>query len=81
MSDLSSEEFCAVGVSFWEKSEPLVCKLEDGLFPQTSLTMVMFHADPLMRRVTEIIDHVIEAGLYEYWISLCLHKRKLYSQR
>ena len=40
----------------------------------------MFHADPLMRRVTEIIDHVIEAGLYEYWISLRVHKRKLYSR-
>ena len=40
----------------------------------------MFHADPLMRRVTEIIDRVVEAGLYEYWISLRMYKRKLYSR-
>ena len=32
-----------------------------------------------MRRVTEIIDRVVEAGLYSYWISLTIDTYKLYS--
>jgi hypothetical protein len=32
--------------------------------------MIMFHGDPLMRRVTEIIDRVVETGLYKYWLSV-----------
>jgi len=34
-----------------------------------------------MRRVTEIIDHVVEAGLYIYWISLRMHWLKLLSRK
>jgi hypothetical protein len=33
----------------------------------------MLHGDPLMRRVTEIIDRVNAAGLYNYWNSLRKH--------
>jgi hypothetical protein len=43
--------------------------------------MIMFHADPLMRRVNKIIDRVVEAGLYNYWISLTMHMSKLYSRK
>jgi len=39
----------------------------------------MFHGDPLMRRGTEIIDRVIEAGIYTYWISLNKNKHKILS--
>jgi hypothetical protein len=78
-SDLSAEESYALGDFVGENSEPLVCKLEDGIFLQTGFTMVMFHGDPLMRRVTEIIDRVFEAGIFEYWISLRMHLRKLYA--
>ena len=31
--------------------------------------MVMFHGDPLFRRVTEVIDRVVEAGIYNIWVS------------
>jgi hypothetical protein len=34
--------------------------------------MMMFHGDPLIRRVNEIIIRVVEAGIYNYWISLQL---------
>jgi hypothetical protein len=34
--------------------------------------MLMLQGDPLMRQVTEIIDRVVEAGLYDYWISLVM---------
>jgi hypothetical protein len=52
-----------------ENSEPLLCRLEDGVVFSTGLTMMMFHGDPLMRRVSEIVDRVVEAGLYNYWNS------------
>jgi hypothetical protein len=32
--------------------------------------MIIFHGDPLMRRVAEIIDRVVVAVLYNYSISL-----------
>jgi len=41
----------------------------------------MLHADPLMKRVSEIIDRVVEAGIYNYWISLNMNLRKLYSRK
>jgi hypothetical protein len=56
-----------------------VCKLEDGVFLQTGLTMVMLDGDTLLRRVTEIIDRVVEAGIYNYLISLVINKQKILS--
>ena len=41
----------------------------------------MFHGDPLMRRVAEIIYCVVETFLYNYWISLYMDKRKLFSRK
>jgi hypothetical protein len=54
--------------------------MEDGVFINTGLTMIMLHGDPLMRRITEIIDRVVEAGIYNYWKSLRMHSVKLRSR-
>jgi len=43
--------------------------------------MVMLHGDPLLRRVSEIIGRVVEAGLFNFWISLQMHGRKLFSRK
>jgi hypothetical protein len=43
---------------FTQNSKPLVCSLEEGVVSKFGLSMVMFHGDPLMKRVTEIIDRV-----------------------
>jgi hypothetical protein len=75
------EENYASGVYVGENSEPLLCRLEDGIFFTTGLTMIMFHGDPLMRRVNEIIDRVVETGLYKYWISMSMDKIKLNSRK
>jgi hypothetical protein len=64
-----------------ENSEPLLCKLEDGVVFSFGKSMLIFHGDPLMRRVTEFIDRVIEAGLYNYWISLNRKKHKILSRK
>jgi hypothetical protein len=46
----------------------------------TGLTMLMFHADTLMRRVNEIINHAVETGIYNNWISLRNNNFKFYSK-
>ena len=69
LADKEAEDGYARGDFVGENSEPLLCGLEDGVFYSVGQSMIMFHGDPLIKRVTEIIDRVVEAGLYEYWIS------------
>ena len=77
MDDRIAEEQYAKGNFVGENSEPMVCRLEDGIVYFTGLNMVMFHADPLMKRVNEIINRVVEAGLYKCWISISDNNFKL----
>jgi hypothetical protein len=81
LPDLGAELNYALGEFFGENSEHLVCRLEDGIMYISGLRIVMFHGDPLMRRVTEIIDRVVEAGIYDYWISLHMNLLKVYSRK
>jgi len=81
LSDMLAEGYIARGDFVGENSEPLVCRLEDGVVYTTGLTMVMFHGDPLMRRVTEITDRVVAAGIYNHWISRRKHWLKLLSRK
>jgi len=79
--DNVAEDNYAGGFFVGENSEPLLCSLEDGVVYTSGQSMIMIHGDPLMRRVTEIIDRVVEAGIYKYWISLSMHQAKLYSRK
>jgi hypothetical protein len=81
ISDLVAKENYANGNFVGENSEPLLCKLQEGPFLQCGSTMLMFHGDPLLRRFTEIIDRVIEAGLYNFWISMTMHRIKIKSRK
>ena len=81
LDDDEAEENFALGSYLGENSKPMMCGLKDGVFRQTGLTMLMLHRDPLMRRVTEIIDRVNAAGLYNYWNSLRMHSLKLGSRK
>jgi len=81
LEDKVAEDNYASGYYVGENSEHILCRLEDGVVFTTGPTMVMFHGDPLMSRVTEIIDRVVEAGLYNYWISISMEKNKLYSRK
>jgi hypothetical protein len=47
----------------------------------TGRVMLMLHGDPLLRRVNKIIARVVEAGMFNYWISLHFHRIKLRSQK
>jgi len=81
LPDDDVEENFAVGDYLGENSKPFLCGIKDGVFRNTGLTMIMLHGDPLMRRVTEIIDRVVEAGIYNYWNSLRMQLIKLSSRK
>jgi hypothetical protein len=78
-SNIAYEINYASGHYVGENSEPLLCSLEDGAVFNTGLSMLMLHGDPLLRRVTDIIDRVVEAGIYNYWFSLRMHRLKINS--
>jgi hypothetical protein len=77
--DKVAEDEYARGDFVGENSEPLLCRLEDGIVYSFGQSMIMLYGDPLLRRVNEIIDRVVAAGLYNHWISLNIHMRKLHS--
>ena len=79
--DRFAEEYYAICDYVGENSENLFCRLEDGFFFTTGLTMVKIHGDKLMRRVTENIDRVVEAVLYKYWVSFSMDRSNYYLQR
>jgi hypothetical protein len=77
ISDIHAEINYADGDFLGENSEPLVCRLDDGVVFSSGITMIMFHGEPLMRRVNELIDRVIEAGIYTHWCSMGMYGSKL----
>jgi hypothetical protein len=79
--DKEAEEKYAWGEFVGENSESLLCMLEDGVVFNTGVAMFIFHGDPLLRRVNEIIDRVVEAGLYNKWISMSMDFIKLKSRK
>jgi hypothetical protein len=79
--DLYADEMYAGGGFVGETSKRLVCGLDDGVVFTTGLIMIMFHGDPLLKRVSEIVDRVVEAGLYNYWISQRMRCLKLGSRK
>ena len=76
---ISVEEGYASGHYVGENSEPLLCRLEDGVVYSTGLTMIMFYGEPLMKRFTEIIDRVVETGIFKYWVSISMNIRIIHS--
>jgi hypothetical protein len=77
LPDITVEFKNAFGDTIGDNSKPLLNKLEDGVVSIASLTMLMLHGDPLMRRVNDIIERVFEAGLYNYWISQEINLSKI----
>jgi hypothetical protein len=81
LSDIDAELHYAYGTFVGENSEHLVCRLEDGVFLNTGQAMLAFHGDPLLKRVNEIVVRVVEAGIYNEWISLNINIRKVVSRK
>ena len=81
MMDDFAEVSYALGNFIGENSEPLLCRLEDGVVYSYGQAMLMFLGDPLLRRVSEMIDRVVESGLYNFWNSLLVQRLKLYCRK
>jgi len=79
--DKEAELRYATGEFVGKNSEPLLCKLEDGIFLSFGQSMQLFHGDPLTRRFNEIIDRVVEAGLYNIWYSMVMNIYKIFSHK
>ena len=77
ISDLSAEINIDYAHSLGKSSKPWFCRLENGMVYNKGLRMVMMKGDPLLRRVSEILDRVFEAGFYNFWVSFKRHKFKL----
>jgi hypothetical protein len=52
-----------------DSGERLLCGLDDGVYLNTMSVMVMFYGEPLLKRINDILGRVVEAGLYNCWIS------------
>jgi hypothetical protein len=81
LDDTNARAFYEFGEYVGENSEPLLCKLEDGVVFKSFLSMIMFHGDPLMKRVNEIIERVVEAGLYNHWFKMLNYVLNLYETK
>jgi hypothetical protein len=66
ISNFLAELNYAIGKFVGENSEPLICRLEDGVIYSSVLSMITFHGGPLMRRVSEIVFRLVEAGIYSH---------------
>jgi len=77
----SFEENLVLSNFVGENSKPLLCRLEYEVLFHYGTTLIMLYGDPLIRRFTEIIDRVVEAGLYKYWISLRKHRLNIQARK
>jgi hypothetical protein len=74
INDIVAADSLASGVLLGEDSEPLFCRLEDGVVYTKGYSLVMLYGDPLMGRVNKIIDRLVQAGIYNHWISYRINK-------
>ena len=81
ISDALAKLNYAVGDFLGENSEPLMCKVEDGILFSSGISMIMFRGDPLLSRVTEIIDRLVESGIYSQLDSERFEDLKLFSRK
>jgi hypothetical protein len=55
-----------------ENGEPLLCRIDDGVFFNVQSVMIMFYGEPLLKRINEILGRFVEAGLHKFWLSLVM---------
>jgi hypothetical protein len=63
------------------KGEPLLCRIDDGVFLNVQSVMIMIYGEPLLKRINEIFSRVLEAGLYKFWVSRLVNLDKIAVQK
>jgi len=81
VSDVLAELNYAIRKFEGENSETLMCRLEDCVFYTSGLTMIMFHADSLLKLATESIDRLFEKVVYSHWNPKRIEYLKLLSRK
>jgi hypothetical protein len=61
--------------------EPLLCRIDDGVFLNVGSVMIMFYGEPLLERINNIFGRVLEAGLYKFWLSEFVNDYKIAYQQ
>jgi hypothetical protein len=61
--------------------EPILCRVDDGVFLNTETVMVMFYGEPLLKRINDIFGRVVEAGLIKFWVSHFVYEYKISVQK
>jgi hypothetical protein len=74
LDELSTEEQFARSRLMDENSKPLLCHLDDGVIMHGNHVMMMHVGDPLLDRINDIIQRVVEAGIFMQW------KKSLFSE-
>jgi hypothetical protein len=69
LNDYKFQMYSTRGGNFGGNGEPLLCRLDDGVFLNFQSVMVMFCGEPLLKRINDIFGRVVEAGLYKMWLS------------
>jgi hypothetical protein len=70
LDEANIEEKYATSSLLDENSKPLICSLDDGIMLTVSIVMIMHVGDPLLERIDEIIQRVVQAGLFRQWKKL-----------
>jgi hypothetical protein len=78
--DFIKEEWRAVG--FWtdENKRPLLCELEDGDVANVYFTFLVFKGSAFQKYINDVIDHVVEAGIFMHVKKRGLGKQRIESK-
>jgi hypothetical protein len=71
--DTNAEESFSIGGFVDEKSEQFLCRLDDGIRNMHGITMIMLHADELLRRISAVINLIVASCIHIFWIFLHMY--------
>jgi len=67
LDELSVEERFSSSSLMDENARPLICSLEDGIIMYVNNVMMLHKGDPRLERINDIIQKVVEAGIFMQW--------------
>jgi len=65
-SDMLKDIWDSYGIATDENNKPFLCDLEDGDVVYVDMVMAVVKGSPLLEHINDIIDRIVEAGLFMY---------------